>query len=76
MTDLNPYFVAVSGALYEERSRYPNTQLFDYRRDRVTAVSQYLLPSAPLAANPALLGPFAGSTNSPRLAAPSEQSGR
>ena len=70
MPDLNPYYVAVSGALDETRGCYPDVQLLDFRRDTATAVSDCLLPSDPNAINPDRdYRPFEAAINSPALAA-------
>ena len=78
MTDLNPYFVAASGALDQTESCYPDIALLDYRNEAATELANCALPSAPLAEDAALLRPFELSANSPVLAAlvrPSGDSG-
>ena len=70
MTDLNPYYVAVSGALDETEGCYSGAQLLDLRRDTATALSGCILPSYPNAPNPDRdYRPFEVSLNSPVLAA-------
>ena len=69
-TDLNPYYVAVSGPLDETEGCYSGIQLLDFRRDKATALSDCLLPSYPNASNPErFYRPFEAAANSPVLAA-------
>ena len=69
-TDLNPYYVAVSGPVDETEGCYSGVQLLDFRRDTTTALSDCLLPSYPNAPNPNIqYRPFALAINSPVLAA-------
>ena len=44
MTDLNPYFVAASGALDETESYYPDIVLLDYRNEPATELAYCALP--------------------------------
>lgn len=69
MTDLNPYFLAVSGTLDEVEFCYRDVQLLDYRNDQTIGLSECLVPSYPLAANEAQYRPFELALNSHRIAA-------
>ncbi len=70
MTDLNPYYLALSGAIDDVEGCYSGVQLLDLRRDTTTAISDCLLPSFPNAIDPArFYRPFEVATNSPVLAA-------
>ena len=70
MTDINPYYVAISGSLDETEGCYSGIQLLDLRRDTTTAISDCILPSFPYATNTArFYRPFELATNSPVLAA-------
>ena len=70
MTDLNPYFVALSGELDSARNCYPGAQLLDLRRNRLTEVHDCLLPTVPASPGPgADLGPFVVPQDSALLAA-------
>ncbi len=74
MTDLNPYFVAASGALDESDFCYKDVRLLDFRRDKSETLPHCVLPSYPLADNEAQYRPFEVSKNSPVLAALAEPS--
>ena len=70
MTDLNPYFIAVSELLDEEEGCYPGAHLLDFRQSTTTAVSDCILPSYPNAANPlTAYRPFEPARDSSVLAA-------
>ncbi len=69
MTDLNPYFVALSGVLDEVEFCYRDVQLLDFRRNAVTPVAQCLLPSYPEAPNSNAYRPFERSLNCSKLGA-------
>ena len=75
MTDLNPYFVAVSGVPSEEDSCFRNTALLDFRRSKTTPVADCLLPSYINAPNTAAFRPFEVAWNTPVLAALAEPTG-
>ena len=75
LSDLNPYFVAVSGAVDELDFCYRNVQLLDFRRDSTTTLEHCVLPSNPNAPNLNAYRPFERSINSPALAALAEPSG-
>ena len=75
MTDLNPYFVAVSGVPGEEDSCFRNTALLDFRRDKATPIADCLLPSYINAPNAAAWRPFEAAWNTPVLAALAEPTG-
>lgn len=75
MTDLNPYFVAVSGALNEAESCYPGVHLLDFRRGAAEALPHCVLPSNPLAEAAAQRRPFEPALHSPHLAALAKSSG-
>ncbi len=75
MTDLNPYFVAVSGVPSEEDSCFRNTALLDFRRSKTTSVADCLLPSYINAPNTAAFRPFEVAWNTPVLAALAEPTG-
>jgi len=75
LSDLNPYFVAVSGAVDELDFCFRNVQLLDFRRESTTTLEQCVLPSYPNAPNQNAYRPFERSTNSPVLAALAEPSG-
>lgn len=70
MTDLNPYFIAVSGLIDDGEGCYPGAHLLDFRKNATTAVSDCILPSFPNALNP-LTGyrPFEFARDSSVLAA-------
>ena len=70
MTDLNPYYIALSGNLDVERGCYPDVHILDFRRETTTALSDCVFPSfpnAPDAAQP--YRPFEAPANSGVLAA-------
>lgn len=70
MTDLNPYHVALNGAIDDEEGCYQSVHLFDFRRDTTTTLTECILPSFPNAPNPAQQHrPFEPATNSGVLAA-------
>ena len=70
MTDLNPYYVALSGAIDETQGCYSGVHLLDLRRETSTPLSECLLPSFPGASNPnRFFRPFEAATNSSVLAA-------
>ena len=70
MTDLNPYYVALTGALDENEGCYAGVQLLDFRRDTTTELSHCILPSYPNAPNPTQqYRPFELGHESPVLAA-------
>lgn len=70
MTDLNPYYVALSGAIDATQGCYSGVHLLDLRRETSTALSECLLPSFPGASNPnRFFRPFEAATNSSALAA-------
>jgi uncharacterized protein (TIGR03437 family) len=69
MTDLNPYYIALSGNLDTERDCYPDVQILDFRRESTTALSDCVLPSFPGNPTPAQFRPFEAATNSATLAA-------
>lgn len=70
MTDLNPYYVALSGAIDSTQGCYSGVRLLDLRRETSTALSECLLPSFPQASNPnRFFRPFEAATNSSVLAA-------
>ena len=70
MTDLNPYFVAVSEVFDDEEVCYPGAHLLDLRRNTTTAVTDCILPSYPNAANPlTAYRPFELARDSSALAA-------
>lgn len=75
MTDLNPYFVAVSGVPGEEDSCFRNTALLDFRRSKTTPIAECLLPSYINAPNAAAFRPFEVAWNTPVLAALAEPAG-
>lgn len=75
MTDLNPYFVAVSGVPSEEDSCFRNTALLDFRRSKATPIADCLLPSYINAPNAAAFRPFEVAWNTPVLAALAEPTG-
>ena len=75
MTDLNPYFLAVSGPLDEVEFCYRDVQLLDYRNDRTIGLSECLVPSYPHAPNPMQFRPFELALNSHRIAALAEPAG-
>ncbi|MDE0261557.1 MAG: hypothetical protein OXJ37_04035 [Bryobacterales bacterium] len=75
LSDLNPYFVALSGAVDELDFCYRNVQLLDFRRDSATTLEQCVFPSYPNAPNQNAYRPFERSMNSPVLAALTEPSG-
>ena len=75
MTDLNPYFVAVSGTPGEEDSCFRNTALLDFRRSKTTPITDCLLPSYINAPNTAAFRPFELAWNTPVLAALAEPTG-
>ena len=75
MTDLNPYFVAVSGVPSEEDSCFRNTALLDFRRAKTTPITDCLLPSYINAPNTAAFRPFEVAWNTPVLAALAEPTG-
>ena len=75
LSDLNPYFVAVSGAVDELDFCYRNVQLLDFRRDSATTLEHCVFPSYPNAPNQNAYRPFERSMNSPVLAALTEPSG-
>ena len=68
MSELNPSFVAVSGALDELEFCYSNVQLLDFRRNSATTLEHCLLPSHPFAPNAGQYRPFEVSLNTPGLA--------
>lgn len=74
LSDLNPYFVAVSGAVDELDFCFRNVQLLDFRRDSATTLDRCVLPSNPNAPNQNAYRPFERSINSPVLAALTEPS--
>ena len=70
MTDLNPYYLALSGAVDDEEGCYQDVHLLDLRRDASTTLAECILPSFPNAPNPAQqYRPFEPATNSGVLAA-------
>ena len=70
MTDLNPYYVALSGAIDASHGCYSGVHLLDLRRETSTAISECLLPSFPGTSNPnRFFRPFEAATNSSVLAA-------
>ncbi len=70
MTDLNPYYVALSGNVDDEQGCYPGVHLLDFRRQTTTALTECIFPSFPNAPNPAQqYRPFEAATNSGVLAA-------
>lgn len=75
LSDLNPYFVAVSGPVDELDFCFRNVQLLDFRRDSATTLEPCVLPSYPHAPNQNAYRPFERSINSPVLAALAEPSG-
>ena len=75
LSDLNPYFVAVSGPVDELDFCYRNVQLLDFRRDAATTLEQCVLPSYPYAPNQNAYRPFERSNNSPVIAGLAEPSG-
>lgn len=75
LSDLNPYFVAVSGAVDELDFCFRNVQLLDFRRESTTTLEQCVLPSYPNAPNQNAYRPFERSINSPALVALAEPSG-
>lgn len=75
LSDLNPYFVAVSGPVDELDFCYRNVQLLDFRRDSATTLEHCVFPSYPNAPNQNAYRPFERSMNSPVLAALAEPSG-
>ena len=75
LSDLNPYFVAVSGAVDELDFCFRNVQLMDFRSDSTTTLEHCVLPSYPNAPNTNAYRPFERSLNSPVLAALAEPSG-
>lgn len=75
LSDLNPYFVAVSGAVDEVDFCFRNVQLLDFRRDSATTLEHCVLPSYPNAPNQNAYRPFERSMNSPVLAALAEPTG-
>ena len=74
LSDLNPYFVAVSGAVDEVDFCYRNVQLLDFRRESATTLADCVFPSYPNAPNQSAYRPFEQSRNSPVLAALAEPS--
>ncbi len=75
LSDLNPYFVAVSGPVDELDFCFRNVQLLDFRRDSAATLEHCVLPSFPNAPNQTAYRPFERSTNSPVMAALAEPSG-
>ena len=75
LSDLNPYFVAVSGPVDELDFCFRNVQLLDFRRDSAATLEHCVLPSYPNAPNQNAYRPFERSVNSPVLAALAEPSG-
>ena len=75
LSDLNPYFVAVSGPVDDLDFCYRNVQLLDFRRDAATTLDQCLLPSNPNAPNQNAYRPFERSMNSPVIAGLAEPAG-
>ncbi len=69
MTDLNPYYIALSGNLDEEEGCYPDVHILDFRRETTTAISDCVFPSFPNNPNPAQYRPFEAARNSGVLAA-------
>ena len=75
LSDLNPYFVTVSGPVDELDFCFRNVQLLDFRRDSATTLEHCVLPSYPNGLSQNDYRPFERSTNSPVLAALAEPSG-
>lgn len=69
MTDLNPYYVALSGDLDVDQGCYPGVHVLDFRRETTTAISDCVFPSFPNNPNTAQYRPFEAATNSGVLAA-------
>lgn len=69
-TDLNPHYVALSGAIDAGEGCYSGVHLLDLRRETSTAIPECLLPSFPRASNPGrFFRPFEAAANSSVLAA-------
>ena len=75
LSDLNPYFVAVSGPVDELDFCFRNVQLLDFRRDSSSTLEHCVLPSYPNAPNQNAYRPFERSINSAVVAALAEPAG-
>ncbi len=75
LSDLNPYFVALSGAIDDDTFCYQDVLLLDYRRDTVTPVTDCLFPSNPNSDVASAYRPFELSLNTQILGALAEPAG-
>ena len=69
LSDLNPYYIAATGPQDELDFCYKGAHLLDFRREKVTSISNCILPSFPLAANEVEYRPFEVSNHTPVIVA-------